>query len=1003
MTHRFLCTTFLTGAICALPHLAEAQVWTEINKETNKTTLKTQSKKPSTQVSAPMPWARKVNTDKGALTFLLSKAPIESADVSDITIDLPLPDGGVGTFTLVKSPIIEQGLSAKRPNIQTFRVVDTKNPYNTGRLDLTSRGFNGLFRYNGELVFLNQNDDQSFYSFFESDYNALKEEDNHEDSACGFDDLAETLNYTPITKTKNDWDTAQKFSVEGGFREYRIAVAATGEYTQAFGGTKEDGLSGIITAINRLNVFYETDLAVRFTVVANNEDVVFTDPDTDPFSNSSNGDILGEISDVLETNIGFANYDIGHVFTTIGGGVASIQSVCRDSQKSRGVSGSGRSLSGSSFLNILAHEIGHQFGARHTFNGNTRSCGGGQRSTVSNIEPHSGSTFMSYSGTCGEENLSGGRGQFFHNFSLTQMNDFIDDTSRGGSCIVPVSFTNAAPNVDAGEPGTIPISTPFTLTGNVTDADGDAMAHIWEQVDSGTPNENASDFADEGTRALFRSFLPNESQSRTFPQIERVLDGDRVLGEVLPSTDRDLTFRLTSRDGKGGVADDERIISVTTAAGPFTIETPSATTVDGGLEQTVTWDVANTADAPVSCANVRLSLSTDGGQTFDSELTPSTANDGSAVVEFPNITTTSARLKASCLTQPFFAINEANFAITQTVIVNDPPLAVADTATVEEDSRRTAINVLSNDSDPEGDTLTLSSVGTPNQGGSVTISGATILYTPFVGFVGTESFDYTISDGNDNSATTTVTMNVTAKPNTPPSLQDDTETIEEGSDAVLINVLANDTDADGDSLTLQSLGTPSNGANISIEGTRVSYRPADAFSGEETFTYTVSDGEGATETATVTIIVTPRPNIPPVITEETFSVEVDQDASTTLINILANVTDADGDTLTIIALGTPSAGGTAIIQDNQIAYTPAAGYSGQETLTYTVSDGEGGEQSGTVSITVTAAPAPPPPPSVDPASSSPSSGGGGSFGPFLLLLLAIRNRVVRRRKASIDP
>jgi len=298
------------------------------------------------------------------------------------------------------------------------------------------------------------------------------------------------------------------------------------------------------------------------------------------------------------------------------------------------------------------------------------------------------------------------------------------------------------------------------------------------------------------------------------------------------------------------------------------------------------------------------------------------------VVEFPNITTTSARLKASCLTQPFFAINEANFAITQTVIVNDPPLAVADTATVEEDSRRTAINVLSNDSDPEGDTLTLSSVGTPNQGGSVTISGATILYTPFVGFVGTESFDYTISDGNDNSATTTVTMNVTAKPNTPPSLQDDTETIEEGSDAVLINVLANDT---------------------------------------------------------------------------TFIVEVDQDASTTLINILANVTDADGDTLTIIALGTPSAGGTAIIQDNQIAYTPAARYSGQETLTYTVSDGEGGEQSGTVSITVTAAPAPPPPPSVDPASSSPSSGGGGSFGPFLLLLLAIRNRVIRRRKASIEP
>jgi len=489
--------------------------------------------------------------------------------------------------------------------------------------------------------------------------------------------------------------------------------------------------------------------------------------------------------------------------------------------------------------------------------GSTGACGAGQRSTTTNVEPHSGATFMSYNGLCGAENLLGGRGAFFHNASLTAMNNFTEDPARGGSCATLVPISNVVPNIEAGPASTIPMSTPFTLTGAISNPGTDTLTHIWEQVDSGTPNASEDDFADEGTRAIFRSFLPNESLSRTFPQLERILAGDRVIGEVLPSTDRDITFRMTTRDGMGGVADDERIISVTTTAGPFTIATPASAALDGGVAHTVTWDVANTTAAPVSCPTVKLSLSTDGGQNFTTDLAASTPNDGTASVTLPNVSTTTA-----------------------------------------------------------------ANVGVPSQGGTVTISGSTLIYTPVVGFFGTETVSYTVSDGNNNSGTAVVTFTVTEKPNAAPNAVDDTLTVEEDSAATLISVLSNDSDADNNALTLQSLG-----------------------SGEETFNYTINDGEGETATATVTVIVTPKPNAAPVIAEEMLRVTTDQDTNTILIDVLA-----------------------------------------------------GGEQSGTVSVSVTAPP--PPPLGVTPPASS-SSGGGGSFGPFLLLLLALRNRITRRRETKV--
>lgn len=994
MIQQILKATLLAGVFCVTPVCASAQVWEDLPDQNFALTPKTQQK---TESSGSMSWARKVDTNTHGLTNILDKAPHEQLGRSDVTIDLPLPDGGVATFAIVNSPIMEPELARKFPNIQTFRVIDTDNSRNTGRVDFTSRGFRAIFKYNGNNVILEPIENQNgYYTFFENDYIAL--EHDHEYEGCGFHEK-EHKHQTPIPSQNKGFESPQKMSLGGEFRTYRMAITTTAEYTQEIGGgTQEGGLAAVVTAVNRLNAIFETSLAIRFLLVANNDILVFTDPETDPFPDPTRFGVLDVVQDVLDSNIDSANYDVGHVFGNFGGGVvAALNIVCKDARKGTGVSGM-QSVNDVRFFTTFAHEIGHMFGAPHSFNGSTGSCGAGQRSATGNTEPHSGTTIMSYSGLCGAENLLAGtaRNEFFHNTSMTFINDFVVDPIRGGSCNGLLATGNSGPVIDAGVDSTIPMMTPFILTGTASDADGDALTHIWEQVDSGTPNADAEDFADEGTRALFRSFEPSESLSRTFPQLERILAGDRVLGEVLPSTDRDMTFRMTTRDGVGGVEDDERIISVTTSAGPFIINNPASMSLEAGVAHTLTWDVANTSEAPVNCGSVSLVLSTDGGNTFPHTLAESTPNDGTETVTFPNETTDTGRVRANCLNQPFFAINDSNFTMTPMVIVNGAPTASADSISVVEDSRRVRINVMENDSDPEGDTLTLVSVTQPDQGGETEISDTSVLYTPLVGYVGEETFTYTINDGNSNTDSATVTVTVTEKPNSAPVLQDAELTVEEDSLPITIDVIATASDADGDTLTLEAIGTPNAGGTATIDNNQISYAPAMGYSGVEGFTYTVNDGEGGMTTANVTVTITPKPNTPPAA--EGITITVEQDSSETLINALASANDADGDTLTLSAIGEPTNGGRAILQNGQISYTPATGFSGTERFTYTVNDGEGGDATASVEVTVRI--------SLQQVATAQlnrsAGGGGGAFGPLLLVLLAVRNAVTRRRKRQAE-
>ena len=598
---------------------------------------------------------------KSDFATLLSQAPLRgNVNGESITMAIAMPKGEIQKFSVVESPIMHPDLAAKFPSIKTYYGKGIDDSQASIYIDITHKGFHAMILSPAGTVFIDpyfRDNDELYVVYYKRDFvsekniewscNVLNEE------ALATDE--QNIKDKPVTLNKTRMETTQ-------MRTHRIAIAANGEYTQFHGGSVADGMAGITTTLNRVRGVYEDELSVSFTLVANNNLIVFTNPNTDPYSNSSNA--INQNEAVLDANIGDANYDIGHVFTTGSGGVAGLRVVCNNNRKADGTTGLPNPTGDPFDIDFVSHEIGHQYGGNHTFNGDSGSCSGGNRNGSTAYEPGSGATIQAYAGICSNDNLQNNSDAYFHLISLNEMRDHVTIES-GANCGTLGGATNTTPVADANFENvngkTIPESTPFELTGMATDADGDNLTYNWEQWDLGAQAD--VNFQDANV-PIFRSFFPDNNPTRVFPLLDDILNGTSTIGVNLPTLGREMNFQFIARDDNpaGGYDADMITINVADGTGPFKINSPNSGGTFSG-NTSVTWDVAGTAANPINCANVDIYLSTDGGQTFTQLILEDTPNTGMADVVLPNLNTSTARLKVKCADNIFFDINDANFTI----------------------------------------------------------------------------------------------------------------------------------------------------------------------------------------------------------------------------------------------------------------------------------------------------------------------------------------------------
>jgi len=561
------------------------------------------------------------------------------APATRLIIELPLPDGSLGRFRVEASPIMAPGLAARYPEIRSFRGTGIDDHGAVARFDLTLKAFHGMILSASETVFINPVSDRErdWYVSFERGAVAPPAE-------MGFDCQIEDRRFSVGS-------VAARKETGPRLRTYRTAIAATGEYTQYHGGTKAQALSAMVVVMNRINGIFRRELGVEFELVAANDLVIFTDPETDPYTHDDTAVLILENQATLDSIIGTADYDHGHVFNTHNGGRAGdFGTPCNRLTKGQGVSGL-RVPEGEVFMvDLVAHEMGHQLGAAHTYNSLEHVCSIARHEWAA-YEPGSGSTIMSYAGVCRSENIEAHSDDYFHGFSLDEISVFL--AGAGSICGSAADTGNDPPVVEAGPAYTIPAETPFALGGSATDAS--PLMFTWEQFDLGPPSPPMTD---DGQRPLFRSHPPSAASWRVLPPMEDLLNGTSNIGEALPTTTRSLTFRLTARDGLGGVGDDTTVLQVDGTAGPFRVRAPSAgDRWTAGESAVIEWNVAGTDAGPVACAAVDILLSEDDGVSFAVVLAQSVPNDGIEEITVPLTTTARARVMVACSDNIFFAVS----------------------------------------------------------------------------------------------------------------------------------------------------------------------------------------------------------------------------------------------------------------------------------------------------------------------------------------------------------
>lgn len=601
-----------------------------------------------------------------------------NAPVHSTIISLPNADGQIEQFEIIEASNFEPALQAQFPEIRAFSGKGITDKYATLKLSISPQGIQTMvFRTGKENEFIEP------YSADHTVYTVFKKQPRTLPWKCSTPEQQ-------LSARISDQLTNVTARSTGDMKTLRLAQSVTAEYSNYFGATSASQVALVLAAVNatltRCNGVYEKDLAIHLNLVAASTNVFYYNASTDPYSPASTGAggaWNGQLQSTLTSVIGAANYDIGHLFGASGGGgnAGCIGCICSDNSKGSGFTSPADAIpQGDNFdVDYVVHEVGHQLGANHTFSMSNEGTG-------VNVEPGSGITIMGYAGITSQD-LAPHSIDIYHAASIAQIQTNL--TSKTCPVTTSLAGSNATPVVNAGGNFTIPISTPFALTGSATDANAsDVLTYCWEQNNNASTSQTGSGSVASPTKASgpnWISFAPTTSPTRYFPKMSTILAGGLVSGpltggdagantEALSSVSRTLLFRLTVRDnapysstapvtiGQTNFAD--MTVTVTNSSGPFSVTAPNtAVSWAGNSSQAITWSVANTTAAPVSCANVKISISTDGGATF-STLAASTPNDGSEVVTIPNTPTTTARIKVEAVGNIFFDISNTNFTIT---------------------------------------------------------------------------------------------------------------------------------------------------------------------------------------------------------------------------------------------------------------------------------------------------------------------------------------------------
>lgn len=474
-----------------------------------------------------------VQLDINQLEQQLGKIPVNRSVTSSpaTIIKLPLTNGSWHRFRMVRNGTMSRGLAAKFPQIATFDGYDLDSHAGFMKLDITPLGLHAMILNPGkETIYIDPvNKHSRNYKVYASKDESLK-------------NMPKCLNHAQgqLNSTVRSNANFAQFGV-CQLTTYRLALAATAQYTQFAGGTVADALAEQVVTINRVNGIYETSSALTFAIIPNNDEIIYVNPNTQPYTHGVPFLLVNENQSNVDSVIGPNHYDVGHVFDTGAATGFAPGKTCNNSDKAMGTTAMPQPVGDPFAVDFVAHELGHQVGANHTQN---NDCG---RFPPTAVEPGSGSTVMSYAGICAP-NVQKHANAYFHGINLQEIGNF---TNKGvgrlcgkRSPIGKTPIVSQPPNI------TVAQLTPFALIAHAKGQGKENFTYTWEQMDDQITPQPPSPNAAGGPN--FRSFSPSKSPVRYLPNLQDLANGGPFTWEVLPAVNRTMHFRLTVRGNMQG-------------------------------------------------------------------------------------------------------------------------------------------------------------------------------------------------------------------------------------------------------------------------------------------------------------------------------------------------------------------------------------------------------------------------------------------------------------------